>query len=544
MLTEIQLTNFKAFGFHVQLPLAPITLLFGGNSAGKSSVFHALHLAREVLSRGNFDPDRTEMGGGTLDLGGFANLVYRHELERPVRLGFTLRDLSWPEAPAFDNDHRDAAGDEAPVDDEVDEGEIPFACRRNEDGSADDSTRVVIELRWSHALGRAQIVAFEIARGDRCEPGLRIESTLDGRDVRITQVDGWHLRVSPEHPEYEAHPDLQTAIDLLQRTPREPDAPWSIAVYGFDQGLLPRGRALHLWDPYAPAGDDPRRDDPRVRAFARQASRWIHGALDGLREELSKMLHLGPVRSLPARAYEPPRSPAPWRWHAGLGAWDMLHLADATFVESVNEWLSGEEGLGTQCLLQQRDVVEIDSDVWDRIKSLAVEGSDPASLQSLIGQQSARRRLKLYDEVHGVEVAPRDLGVGISQVLPVVVAALQTRYGLVCLEQPELHVHPRVAVALGDLFAENRRGKQFLIETHSEHLLLRLMRRVRETGMDFRAADDARALTAEDISVLYFGVGRDGGTVVSRLRLERHGSFQDIWPEGFFEERFAEVMGS
>jgi predicted ATPase len=72
--------------------LKPITLLFGPNSAGKSTILQALHYVREILERGNIDPDVT-IAGGLIDLGGFATLVHNHELQRAVRLKLSL-DLS------------------------------------------------------------------------------------------------------------------------------------------------------------------------------------------------------------------------------------------------------------------------------------------------------------------------------------------------------------------------------------------------------------------------------------------------------------------
>jgi hypothetical protein len=259
MLTELTLENFKAIGTRVTLPLAPITLLFGGNSAGKSSVFHALHLAREVLTRGNLDPDRTEMGGGSLDLGGFANLVHRHQLDRAVRLGFTLRDLAWPDAPTFD-DRRGEADDEAVGD----EGPVPSGIPFHHEGD-DDRTRVVLELRWSHVDGRARVTGFEVARGDQPRPALRIEAALDGRDVRLTEVDVWQFRVDPEAPKERGDPALEAVIASLQPTPRPADHPWAIAVYGQDQALPPRDRPLCLW---APGGDDADVDPREVQRGA------------------------------------------------------------------------------------------------------------------------------------------------------------------------------------------------------------------------------------------------------------------------------------
>ena len=78
-IAAIELENFKGIGPRQRVELRPITLLFGPNSAGKSTVLQALHYAREILERHNVDPDVT-IAGGLLDLGGFATLVHQHDL--------------------------------------------------------------------------------------------------------------------------------------------------------------------------------------------------------------------------------------------------------------------------------------------------------------------------------------------------------------------------------------------------------------------------------------------------------------------------------
>ena len=84
-LTRIEIENFKGIGSRQKMDLRPITLLFGPNSAGKSTILQALHYLREILQRGNVDPDVT-IAGGLIDLGGFATLVHNHELDQTVTL--------------------------------------------------------------------------------------------------------------------------------------------------------------------------------------------------------------------------------------------------------------------------------------------------------------------------------------------------------------------------------------------------------------------------------------------------------------------------
>src|SRR6266851_3576614 len=87
MITAIEIENFKGIRDRVRIDLKPITLLFGPNSAGKSTILHALHYAREVLERHNLDADKTQLGGEWIDLGGFRSLVHSHDLNRVITIG-------------------------------------------------------------------------------------------------------------------------------------------------------------------------------------------------------------------------------------------------------------------------------------------------------------------------------------------------------------------------------------------------------------------------------------------------------------------------
>jgi len=85
-ITRITIENFKGISAPVTIPLRPITLLFGANSAGKSTILQSLHYARELLERNNANADTTLLGGGAIELGGFRNIVHRHDLARPIRI--------------------------------------------------------------------------------------------------------------------------------------------------------------------------------------------------------------------------------------------------------------------------------------------------------------------------------------------------------------------------------------------------------------------------------------------------------------------------
>ena len=92
MITAIEIENFKGIGERIKIPLKPITLLFGANSAGKSTILQAIHYVREILDRQNLDAGKTIAGGECIDLGGFAEFVHKKDLNRSItiRLDFKL----------------------------------------------------------------------------------------------------------------------------------------------------------------------------------------------------------------------------------------------------------------------------------------------------------------------------------------------------------------------------------------------------------------------------------------------------------------------
>ncbi len=143
-----------------------------------------------------------------------------------------------------------------------------------------------------------------------------------------------------------------------------------------------------------------------------------------------------------------------------------------------------------------------------------------------------------------------EVGSGLGYVLPVLLAI--TTSDVTFLQQPELHLHPALQseladaliVALSDAAFGGTKAegcKQIIAETHSEHLLLRLLRRVRQAADPARSLDP-HSLGREDLVVLYVDPKPDGTSTVKHLRVARDGQFMDRWPNGFFGERGRELF--
>lgn len=124
------------------------------------------------------------------------------------------------------------------------------------------------------------------------------------------------------------------------------------------------------------------------------------------------------------------------------------------------------------------------------------------------------------------------VGVGVSQVLPIVVSCLLARPDtLLIFEQPELHLHPKVQTLLADFFlAMSMLGKQCILETHSEYLINRLR---------FRAAA-AEAKQLVDTLEIYFVEKTGNQANFRKVKVNEYGAIVE-WPDGFFDQSQSEA---
>lgn len=574
-LTRVEIENFKGIGaghrdadgnvtLH-RIDLRPITLLFGPNSAGKSTILQALHYLREILERGNIDPDRT-IAGGLIDLGGFATLVHNHELDRTVTIKAVL-DLS---------DEQGAEG--LPLnaglsfgDPEFTELPVRYLVGESEEYRDDAIVQEVglqVDIRWSE-IERAPYVSRMAVEMDG-EPVAAIVSPPSEGRARLTDFNFKHpLLLYAVRPEDLPEDDLEE-LELTSRSPLE-DEIWSLAreaaadrstpdtpddqlriAVGTELGALPkldRDLILDIRDPDVKKAELEERT-PRVNGLRSLLSELILGPARLVRDHLAEMTYIGPLRDIPTRNYRPQVTPDEARWAHGLAAWDLLYNdRRGDLMEEVNTWLSGEERLRTSYRLERVEFKEIPvPSAMHQMFERGLNEDDIGELQDLYLNLATRSEIALRDFENGILVAPGDVGVGISQMVPVIVAALRKQDGVLGVEQPELHIHPAIQVGMGDLFIKAAgtdpdklsSGKTLIIETHSEHIMLRLLRRIREQS-EGELPPGTLGLTPDDLSVIYVENG-DEGVRFRPLRVAKDGDFVDRWPQGFFEERAEELF--
>lgn len=170
----------------------------------------------------------------------------------------------------------------------------------------------------------------------------------------------------------------------------------------------------------------------------------------------------------------------------------------------------------------------------DEIAEVLKENKDVKNnVNTWFGKFGLKLDVNQFKEVvHNVNVTQNnlklditDVGFGISQVLPIIIQGfLSPTKSITIIEQPEIHLHPKMQADLGDLFIDivQKKHKKIIIETHSEYLLRRIRRRISEGK-----------ISAEDVSICLFQPMKNGkGSEVEILQIAEKGSFQ--WPDDFY----------
>lgn len=223
-----------------------------------------------------------------------------------------------------------------------------------------------------------------------------------------------------------------------------------------------------------------------------------------VRRELESIIYLGPLRRKPERDYVWNKSKPGEVGVDGHKAVDVL-LAST--------------------LLRGEDKSEITDSVSYWLKRMKV--AEKLEVRQI--GRSTRYEVVIHRD--GVIANLRDVGIGISQVLPVLTVAFFAPPGsTVLLEEPEIHLHPLAQSVLAELFVEvsKKRKVQFIVETHSEHLFRRMQTLV------------AKEKTKVDDCAMYFVEKGKKGAQLRLLNLDEYGRVTN-WPDQFFGDAMGET---
>ena len=227
----------------------------------------------------------------------------------------------------------------------------------------------------------------------------------------------------------------------------------------------------------------------------------------------SRVYYLGPTRVDPRRLYN-------WQ---GEHPEHIRQWGDQTVVALLSARV---RKLKT---LHEEEEVPIEDRVSEWLREMELAYSFTLDWKT---QGSIEYEVRIQKNPTSAAVTLVDMGYGLGQFLPVLVLCYYAPEGsTLILEQPGIHLHPKVQSQLADLLIEvvTKRNLQILVESHSEHLLNRLQRRVAEEKI------------AADQTALYFCRNDEGVSNIDRLKMDEFGNITN-WPENFFGDEMRDLL--
>jgi predicted ATPase len=449
MLTKLRLKNFKAWRDSGDIRLAPLTVIFGPNSAGKTSITQLLLLLKQTVE----SPDRQralQLGDGrtVVDAGTYDDVVHGHDVSRPIEFM-----LDWA----------------------LDSGLTVHDPLTGKDYSGD-------------ALGFSARLTAD-ARHQPHTAWFRYELRADGANVvDLTLSEKVNGKGQRKKPEFELS---STQYPLT----RHPGRAWALSqplrFYGFPD---------------------------EVAAYYQNAAFASDLVLE-LERMLRSVFYVGPLREYPKRLY---------LWSGELP--DHVGVKGERAVEAI--LAAGDRGFNWKPGQKRKPLPQL---VAERLKTMGLIHDFQVKP---LGEHRKEYEVLVRTGPELPEVKLTDVGFGVSQVLPVIVECLYVpRRSIVIFEQPEIHLHPRVQADLADLFVDAIRARengqarncQFIIESHSEHFLRRLQRRIAEEEL---SSDDA---------ALYFVHAEQGQARIEELAVDSFGNIRN-WPDDFFGDEMADLV--
>ena len=471
MFTEIRFSNFKSFQGAHTVQLSPLTLIYGQNSAGKSALIQLMLLMKQSASVDSSNVP-LRFSGPSINLVSFKTVVNGHDLIKPFHFGVTYEDMFHSESREIKLRSLESFDCESHyVNDELVLDKLTYSMPENRSLDATFVRRVENEESpYKYLFSRDEDSHLNIAKNllsDRIFEFISAQELLEVMSKIDYEMRGFLITPNGITPRNRTKWNGESEIDRDISI----DTKYEDAIYN----LLNTWEKMHR--------------TRRMTTFS----------------NLNRLQHIGGLREIPDRISFAQPQMEKSVGSRGQNVLDILARSSQTLGKT-NNWL---RRLG---IPYKVDIASLEHDDFPQIgKALA---------------------LSLTDTRTDTKVSADDIGVGVSQVLPIVVACTTLRNNILAVEQPELHLHPKLQTELADLLIEtvkSEKSPQIIAETHSEHLLLRIKKRIREGSLD-----------PSLVKILY--VSGENGAKVHEISLDGDGDFINSWPDGFFAERLEEMF--
>jgi len=463
MIKTLRVQNFKAFKDTGELELKPITILAGPNSGGKTSILQSLLLLKQTL-----ESERTiclNLDGRFLQFSGLDEMSFSRPSPEESEVSYEFKLQS-------------------PIPREVVSRYFPdFAMPgRIRPESFEFESNVKLSFRQLQPKKGKEIIGPH---------SFEIKSWLQG-------TEGPALTIRFYGQRYRVYTGGKGKHNLDERKCKR------IVDIDFNN-FLPNFFVLReRKGEYAEHFHDTTQLDPIFRL-----------PLTLLREELEANLkYLGPLREEPRRAYLHSGSLFPEIGKKGEYAAQILWIERNEKVK----YAAGQTGR----IYEMNLLTGVSKAFQDLgiLQPISVSQAQRIMYQVLFGLKEASLRKK---------VTIADVGFGMSQLLPIILMGLRSdQDSILIFEQPEIHLHPKLQANLADFFLIlAKSGKRLIVETHSDHLINRLRRRI---------VEDQSNKIKDMISILFIHPPEEEqGATIEPLSIDRYGIIEN-WPPDFLPE--------
>lgn len=546
MITKVKIRNFQGIGEEIEIPLSKLNLFFGPNAAGKSSIGRAMKFFGDYVME--YFPTAKSMVFAeviaSVDHGEFENFVHNHKIDETISIEWEF-DITVA-APTIGNEEKylnwqklvDKVRKQYLLSTLRGLGQDIELDRKNDDGEHVTETvhlgRIHIPPIASESESENETETFTVDARVRLEissPGVVTFFGVETDSFYMPNVKLVVPKLSLNMETQYEHPDQVWALEGGSKL----DKPLYVALFN-EMLAIAKSRKNDISD------------------FAKLKNKTIEAAIDSQFFEYGEgglSWHFTTLNE------------SKWRKH------DLVYNEFTDWQASIYDSL--REQLSMKVVGPLREIPEA---ILDKANEIFGESSEePGRFDEVYGFHLARKWFQRLTNGFDFEVTPltanglptnflkldlitpskvrinfKDAGVGLGQILPVLVylfpkdTDLLNKIGAqVWIEQPEIHLHPKMQSELADAFIDHAKNyifkRQLFIETHSENLVLRLLRRIRETYFGIGESK----LYPEDVSIIF--VGNDGNcTNVTRLDLMETGEMVQSWPIDFVEIRMDDIL--
>jgi len=548
--------NFQGIREYTKIPLAPLTLIYGQNSAGKSTIHDALNFIHGYFNGSWSDSAISAHLDRWANYNRFTSPLKRNYLGHFDDVVLSLNSLTG------DQDYFRWESSYHQNQDFVEES-LAYQLFVN---GLEQNIPFRIDIHFTNKLRPWHVRQFSLYLGE----DIFLELIIDDFDQQEEVIDEYGLlRLNKQHPVYALLDSYfsgqQEQLKILKIKPDIQNENWFEFIdidVNFELGwnFVSTPKKLISWSEVDSSSSRPSAELLDFRTFILAL---LQIPTKGIADTFN-FNNIPPLRPIPSK-----NSAIFRRFSSSDNSLsDWAGLAEQVCLKLIYEAYPGSFDNNKMPFLQLEEINRIlshpfflntDYELTGECNFLAPIGflkeiyvSDEESREKLL-KLDAEIHLKLIQKSTGYLIDIEDVGVGVSQIIPVLVSITQFESWLTnsyraFIQQPELHLHPRLQAQLADAFIAcvNRNLSEgdfpsFIVESHSEHFMLRLLRRIRETHKS-DIKNKLTSLSVKDVSVIYVDKLEDGSSKILPLRISPDGEFIDRWPHGFFTERDGELF--